>query len=113
MGRPSPSAPAAPTGARPSPSTGARPSTTSRLQAHRANSEATPRVGLRLDNEASRDSDRVLVISVISCTPRPIRQLKGGDDVIRYLGPLCLCISTVLLSHYQYIKPVLSILALF
>merc|ERR1712117_395743 len=34
-------------------------------------------------------------------------------DVIRYLRPLCLCIPTVLLSHYQYIKPVLSILALF
>ena len=30
-------------------------------------------------------------------------------DVIRYLGPLCLCIPTPTLSHYQYIKPVLSI----
>jgi len=42
-----------------------------------------PQVGLRLDNEASRDSDSSSShISVISCTPRPIRQLKGGDDVI-------------------------------
>ena len=34
-------------------------------------------------------------------------------DVIRYLGPLCLCIPTPTLSHYQYTKPVLSISALF
>ena len=56
------------------------------------------------------DSDQELVIpEFISCTPLTLRQLKGGDDVIRYLGTLCLCIPTVLLSHYQYIKPVLSI----
>merc|ERR1712117_962798 len=72
-------------------------------------------VGLRVDGEASReDSDRELVIlELFSCTPLTLRQLKGGDDVIRYLRPLCLCIPTPTLSHYQYIKPVLSISALF
>ena len=40
-------------------------------------------------------------------------RVRDTLDVIRYLRPLCLCISTLLLSHYQYTKPVLSISALF